>query len=61
MQRKTLFELNIFIFGLVALFHLFRLLGQWPAVVNGWIVPLWLSGVGLVVGAGLAWANWKAK
>ena len=47
------------VFFLVAVFHLLRLLYDWPVVVGTWTVPLWLSYVGLPVSfAYCVWAGW---
>jgi hypothetical protein len=42
------------LFAVVALFHLTRILANWPAVVGGWAVPLWVSGLGFVVAGALS-------
>ena len=45
------------LFGLVALGHLLRLLYRLPAVVGQWVVPLWVSAIGVLLPAALAlWA-----
>jgi len=45
------------LFGLVALGHLLRLLYRVPAQLGQWVVPLWVSVIGLLVPAALAlWA-----
>ena len=45
------------LFTLISLLHLIRLLVHWPAVIAGWTVPLWVSGLGFVVaGALCVWA-----
>jgi hypothetical protein len=45
------------LFTLIALFHVARLLQHWPAVVAAWAVPVWASGLGLIVAGSLAlWA-----
>jgi hypothetical protein len=45
------------LFGLIALGHLLRLLYRVPAEIGQWVVPLWVSVVGLLLPAGLAlWA-----
>ncbi len=53
------------IFGLVALMHLVRVLGQWPISIDGWNVPMGLSYVGVLVfgllsGAGF-WAVYRIQ
>jgi hypothetical protein len=45
------------LFGLVAVGHLLRLLYGVPAELGQWVVPLWVSVVGLLLAAALAlWA-----
>jgi hypothetical protein len=42
------------LFGLIALFHLTRMLTHGSAVIGGWAAPLWVSGLGFVVAGGLS-------
>jgi hypothetical protein len=42
------------IFALVALLHLLRLVYGWEVTFAGWVVPLWISVIGLIVAGGLA-------
>jgi uncharacterized membrane protein YbhN (UPF0104 family) len=45
------------LFGLIALGHLLRLLYRVPAELGPWLVPLWVSVIGLLLPAALAlWA-----
>ena len=45
------------LFGAIALVHALRLLQGWPVEVAGRIVPIWISGVGLLVAGTLfIWA-----
>lgn len=43
------------IFAAVALLHGLRLLMGWPVAIGGWTVPMWLSGIGLVIAGGLSY------
>jgi len=43
------------IFAAVALLHALRILMGWPVVIGGWTVPMWVSGIGLVVAGGLGY------
>jgi hypothetical protein len=47
------------VFALVALAHLLRLVYGWEVTLAGWVVPLWVSGVGLIVAGGLAAMVWR--
>jgi hypothetical protein len=45
------------LFGLIAVGHLLRLFRHWPVDLAGYMVPLWVSWVGLVLAGGLSvWA-----
>lgn len=47
------------IFLLVAVFHLLRLMYDWPIVVGTQPIPLWLSYVGLPASSAYClWAGW---
>jgi len=54
MDRKTFCMLAGIIFALVALFHLVRIFMEWPVMIGGWSVPIWVSWVALIVAGGLA-------
>ncbi len=44
--------------GLIALLQLIRFILAWEIILNGVIVPVWLSGVAFVIAAGLAVMLW---
>jgi hypothetical protein len=45
------------LFSVVALAHALRLLQNWSVEVAGWVVPMWISAVAVLVTGGLAvWA-----
>lgn len=56
---KTFTAISVVVFSLVALAHLIRMALGWEVVVNGVAIPIWASGVGLVVAAGLAFMLWR--
>ncbi len=60
-KQKTFVCLASAIFTVVAALHLLRLVFGWPAVFNGWDVPLWLSGIGFVAAGALAYLGFTAK
>jgi hypothetical protein len=45
------------IFALVALAHLVRALMDWPIVIAGWIVPIWLSWLAFVIAGALGYVG----
>jgi hypothetical protein len=63
MKEKSFLTLVGIIFGLVALLHLCRLLfeANTTFIVFSWPVPLWISVVGLVVGAFLSYTAFRLR
>ena len=55
MDRKQYLTVAGAIFVIVALAHLVRALMDWPIVIAGWIVPMWLSWLAFVVAAALGY------
>ena len=56
MSQKTFTITASVIFGgVVALFHVLRIFLGWPAVIGGWMVPMWFSSMGPVVAGGLSY------
>ena len=59
MDTKGYLRLAGAIFALVALAHLVRAVLNWPIVIAGWIVPIWLSWVAFLVAGALSWFGWN--
>jgi len=59
MQRVMLYLAGT-IFSLVAIAHIVRLLLEVGILINGWVLPLWVSVVGAVVPVILAWFCFRA-
>ena len=54
---RTYIQVTGVVFAIVALAHLARLLLDWPAQVAGWVVPIWISWIAiLIAGALCIWA-----
>ena len=49
----------VFVFTLVALLQMLRVVAGWNVVVNGFPVPIWASGIAFVVAAVLAVMLWR--
>ena len=62
-MKKPFTSLAAIIFAVIALIHLLRLIYGWVVTIVGADVPMWVSGVGLVVtgvlAAGLWWESRK--
>ena len=57
MKNGTL--LAIIVFTVVALAHLYRLVTGAEILINGDIVPQWVSVAGILVPGLIAWVLWK--
>ena len=56
---KPFTTIAVAVFTLMAIVHLLRLFAGWEVVVTGFVVPVWWSGVGLVIAGGLALMVWR--
>ncbi len=56
---KPFTTIAVFVFSLVAVAHLLRLMLAWEVTVIGFVVPVWWSGLGFVVAGGLALMVWR--
>jgi hypothetical protein len=56
---KPFTTIAVAVFTLIAIVHLLRLFAGWEVVVTGFVIPVWWSGVGLVIAAGLALMVWR--
>jgi hypothetical protein len=45
------------IFGVVTIAHLLRIFMALPVTIGGWMVPMWVSWVAVIVGTGLSYAG----
>ena len=59
MSEKTFVKVASAIFALVAILHLVRILMGWPAIIGTWALPMWVSWVGVVVTAALAFLGFR--
>ena len=59
MTKKPFTLLAVLVFALVAVVHLLRLVFGWEVTINGAVVPLWASVLGIVIAAGLAVMLWR--
>jgi hypothetical protein len=59
-QRSYLF-VSAVIFSLVFLLHVLRLVYGWSALIGGWMVPIWVSWIGVVVSGFLAFEGFRLR
>ena len=60
-MKKPFTLAAVAVFSIVALVQLLRLLMGWEVTIEGFAVPLWASGVAVVVAAGLAVTVWRER
>ena len=56
---KPFTTIAIVIFSLVAVLHVLRMIFGWEVVINGLVMPMWVSVVGIIVAGGLALMVWR--
>ena len=56
---KPFTTIAIVIFSLMAALHMLRLIFGWEAVIDGLVIPMWASLVGLIIAGGLAVMLWR--
>jgi hypothetical protein len=56
---KPFTVLSIIVFSVVALLQLTRLVLGWEVSIDRLAIPLWASGIALIVSGGLAFMLWR--
>ena len=56
---KPFTTIAVIVFSLIALIHLLRLFFGWEVIVNGMILPIWISVPGFLIASGLALMLWR--
>ena len=58
-QQKNYLQITAVIFLVIAVLQALRLVLGWHAEIGGWEVPLWLSGIAVVVAGTLSYLGFK--
>jgi hypothetical protein len=58
-DQKTYNTLTAVVFLIVALLHLLRIILGWPAQIGGLNIPIWASGLALIVTGALAYFGFR--
>ncbi|MCR4274828.1 MAG: hypothetical protein NUW02_02145 [Candidatus Campbellbacteria bacterium] len=61
MSHKSFISITTFIFAVIGILHLMRVLYAWNAVIAGWMVPMWLSWLAVLACALLVWSGLKLR
>jgi hypothetical protein len=56
---KPFTTIAIVIFSLIAIGHLIRMFFGWEVMINGIYIPLWVSGIAIVIFVELAYMLWR--
>jgi hypothetical protein len=56
---KPFTTIAIIIFSIIALMHILRLFFGWEVIINGKILPVWISVPGFLIALGLALMLWR--
>lgn len=56
---KPFFTISVVIFSIISLTHLLRLFFHWEVVVNGFIIPQWVSVPAFIILGALAFMLWR--
>jgi uncharacterized membrane protein len=59
MTQRTFSLLTSVLFFLIALLHAVRLLRAWQVTIEGAVVPMWISWIGLAITAYLAYEGFR--
>jgi hypothetical protein len=59
MTQRTFSVITATVFSLVALLHAIRLLRGWQVTIEGVVVPMWISWIGLAIAAFLAYEGFR--
>lgn len=59
MTQRTFSLFTAVVFSLISLGHALRLVRGWQVTIDGAVVPVWLSWLGLVIAAYLAYQGFR--
>jgi hypothetical protein len=58
-RNRHLIASIVFLFA--GTLHLLRIALQWDLLINGWLAPVWLSAVAVVLTYWLAWTGFTSR
>jgi len=61
MSQKSYYTITGAVFLIIAILHLLRIVNGWPADIGGFIVPMWLSWIAVLLAGYLAYHGLKIK
>ena len=61
MNQKIFNTLAGIVFLVIAILHLCRFFFRWESIIGGWVVPMWVSVLALVLSGYLAYSALKLR
>ena len=61
MQEKIFYSTTAGIFAVIAMPHFLRMTFAWEAAIGGWNVPMWVSGIAVIVGIYLSYQSFRLR
>ncbi len=58
-MKKLFTTIAVGVFALVALLHVLRLAFGWEVTIQGSVIPMWVSVLGVIIAGGLAIMLWR--
>lgn len=58
-MKKPFTTIAVGVFGMVALLHMLRLAFGWEVTIQGSVIPMWVSVLGVIIAGGLAIMLWR--
>lgn len=59
MNQKTFLGITGVLFLLMTILHVARIIFGWNAIIGGWVIPLWVSWIAIVLAGFLSFQSWK--
>jgi len=56
---KPFTTIAVIVFSFMGLIHFLRLFFQWEVILDGMILPVWISAPGFFLASGLAFMLWR--
>ena len=61
MNNTTYYKVTGYIFLIIFVLHLWRVIQGWEVLVNGYSIPMWVSWAGLLLAGFFAYSGFKVK
>lgn len=59
MENRNYIKVITAVFSIIFVVHILRVLGGWEVNIAGWLAPMWVSWLGIMVAGYLAFMGFK--